>query len=49
MASVRTSFTIFAHTSTLNVQFEQMEIQDSFIQLIENSIRQHWDMAALTD
>lgn len=26
-----------------------MEIQDSFIQLIENSIRQHWDMAALTD
>ena len=26
-----------------------MEIQDSFIQLIENSIRQHWDLAALTD
>lgn len=26
-----------------------MEIQDSFIQLIENSIRQHWNLAALTD
>lgn len=26
-----------------------MELQDSFIGLIENSIRQHWNLAALTD
>ena len=26
-----------------------MEIQDSFIQLIEQSIRKNWDRSALTD
>lgn len=30
------------------VQFE-MEIQDSFIQLVEESIRANWDRDALTD
>lgn len=44
----RTSFITFAHIVSNIVQFE-MEIQDSFIQLVEESIRANWDRDALTD
>lgn len=44
----RTSFINFAHIVSNIVQFE-MEIQDSFIQLVEESIRANWDRDALTD
>lgn len=44
----RTSFISFAHIVSNIVQFE-MEIQDSFIQLVEESIRANWDRDALTD
>lgn len=44
----RTSFIIFAHIVSNIVQFK-MEIQDSFIQLVEESIRANWDRDALTD
>lgn len=44
----RTSFITFAHIVSNIVQFK-MEIQDSFIQLVEESIRANWDRDALTD
>ncbi len=44
----RTSFITFTHIVSNIVQFE-MEIQDSFIQLVEESIRANWDRDALTD
>lgn len=44
----RTSFITFAHIVSNIVQFEK-EIQDSFIQLVEESIRANWDRDALTD
>lgn len=44
----RTSFINFAHIVSNIVQFK-MEIQDSFIQLVEESIRANWDRDALTD
>ena len=44
----RTSFINFAHIVSNIVQFE-MEIQDSFIQLVEESIRANWNRDALTD
>lgn len=44
----RTSFITFAHIVSNIVQFE-MEIQDSFIQLVEESIRANWNRDALTD
>lgn len=44
----RTSFITFAHIVSNIVQFE-MEIQDSFIQLVEESIRANWERDALTD
>lgn len=44
----RTSFITFVHIVSNIVQFE-MEIQDSFIQLVEESIRANWDRDALTD
>lgn len=44
----RTSFITFSHIVSNIVQFE-MEIQDSFIQLVEESIRANWDRDALTD
>lgn len=44
----RTSFINFAHIVSNIVQFE-MEIQDSVIQLVEESIRANWDRDALTD
>lgn len=44
----RTSFITFAQIVSNIVQFE-MEIQDSFIQLVEESIRANWDRDALTD
>lgn len=44
----RTSFITFAHIVSNIVQFE-MEIQDSFIQLVEESIRANWDRDAQTD
>ena len=44
----RTTFITFAHIVSNIVQFK-MEIQDSFIQLVEESIRANWDRDALTD
>lgn len=44
----RTSFITFAHIVSNIVQFKK-EIQDSFIQLVEESIRANWDRDALTD
>lgn len=44
----RTSFINFTHIVSNIVQFK-MEIQDSFIQLVEESIRANWDRDALTD
>ena len=44
----QTTFITFAHIVSNIVQFK-MEIQDSFIQLVEESIRANWDRDALTD